>query len=64
MNNKTMEESNLNIIENITKKIMKDEVDFKVDKNLENNDLTNLDIIKNFVIIVNYQNNYLASKTF
>ena len=34
MNNKTMEESNLNIIENITKKIMKDEVDLKVDKNL------------------------------
>ncbi len=48
MNNKTMEESNLNIIENITKKIMKDEVDFKVDKNLKNNDLTNLDIIEKF----------------
>ena len=48
MSNKTMEESNLNSIENITKKIMKDEVDFKVDKNLENNDLTNLDIIEKF----------------
>ena len=29
MNNKTMEESNLNIIENITKKIMKDEVEYR-----------------------------------
>ena len=48
MSNKTVEESNLNIIENISKKIMKDEVDFKVDKNLENNDLTNLDIIEKF----------------
>lgn len=48
MINKTIEESNFNIIENITKKIMKDEVDFKVDKNLENNDLTNLDIIEKF----------------
>lgn len=48
MNNKTMEESNLDIIENITKKIMKDEVNFKIDKNLKNSDLTNLDIIEKF----------------
>jgi hypothetical protein len=48
MNNKIIEESNLNIIENIAKKIMKDEVSFKVDKNLENNDLSNLDIIEKF----------------
>ena len=48
MSNKTVEKSNLDIIENITKKIMKDNVDFKVDKNLENNDLTNLDIIEKF----------------
>ena len=35
------------IIDTISR-IMKDEVDFKVDKNLENNDLTNLDIIEKF----------------
>lgn len=48
MSNKAMEESNFNIIENLAKKIIKDEVNFKVDKNLENNDLTNLDIIEKF----------------
>lgn len=48
MSNKIMEKSNLDIIENIAKKMIKDEVSFKVDKNLENNDLTNLDIIEKF----------------
>lgn len=48
MSNKTVEKSNLDIIENITKKVIKDNINFKVDKNLENNDLTNLDIIEKF----------------
>lgn len=48
MKNKVVDETNLNIIKDITEKVMKDEKNFEIDKNLKNSDLTNLDIIEKF----------------
>ncbi|MDO4588299.1 MAG: hypothetical protein Q4B33_00450 [Fusobacterium sp.] len=48
MRNKIVDESNLNIIKDITEKMIKDEDSFKIDENLKNSDLTNLDIIEKF----------------